>query len=104
MPFAIKRVMDIGRGIKVGMGLVVTHWTPEQLAPLLDDALAASVGEPLPLDAAAGAVLGCPMGIDLHRDHLVEVGFVAGKLVDFAAQLVGTLAGRRAAICCPGPA
>ena len=32
------------------------------------------------------------MRIDLHRNDLVEVGFLAGVLVDFPAQLVGTLA------------
>ena len=85
MPLAIKRVMHIGRGVKVGMGLVVAHGTKEQLAPLLDDALAVPVGEPLPLGAAAGAVLGCPMRIDLHADDLLEVRFVFGLLVDFAA-------------------
>ena len=73
MPLAVKRVVHIGRGVKVGIGLVVAHWTKEQLAPLLDDALAVPVGEPLPLGAASGAVLGCPMGIDLHADDLIEI-------------------------------
>ena len=81
--------MDIDRGIKVGIGLVVTHWTNEQFAPFHREASAALVGEPLPLGAAARAILGCPMGIDLHADDPVEVGFVFGLLIDFAAQLVG---------------
>src|SRR5215469_13899471 len=58
MPLAVKRVMHIGRGVKVGMGLVVTHGTPEQLAPFLDDALAIVVGEPLPLGARAASSIG----------------------------------------------
>src|SRR5215469_6772977 len=49
MPFAIKGAMHMRRAVKVGVGLVVTDRTPEQLAPLLDDALATSGGEPLPL-------------------------------------------------------
>src|SRR5258708_2721420 len=72
------------------MGFVVTHRTPEQLAPFLDDALAASIGEPLPLGAAPRAILTGPMRIDFDRDHSLSVGFVTGVLIDFAAQLVGT--------------
>jgi hypothetical protein len=90
MPFSVKRVMDIDRGIKVGMGLVVTHWTPEELSPFHCDALAALEEEPLSLCAASGAIVGCPMSIDLHRDYSVEIGFVACKLIELAAQLVGT--------------
>jgi hypothetical protein len=85
MPLAIKRVMDIDRGIKVGICLVVTHWTQEQFSPFHCDALAVLVGEPLPLCAASGAILGCPMCIDLHGDGLVEVCFVFCLLIDFAA-------------------
>ena len=88
MPLPIKRAMDINRGIKVGMGFIVTHRTPKQLAPFLDDALAASVGEPLPLGATARAILTGPMWIDLDRDHLLNVGFVFGVFSDLAAQLV----------------
>jgi hypothetical protein len=77
--------MDIDRGIKVGMGLVVTHRTAEQLAPLLDDALAASIGEPLPPGAAARAVLGRPMRIDFDGDNSFDISFVAGMLSDLAA-------------------
>src|SRR5258708_36780636 len=71
------------------MGFIVTHRTPKQLAPLLDDALAASVGEPLPQSAAARAILTGPMWIHLDRDHLLNVRFVFGVLSDLAAQLVG---------------
>jgi len=90
MPFSVKRVMDIDRGIKVGIGLVVTHRTNEQFSPFHCDALAVPGGEPLPLCAASGAILGCPMCIDLHADDLLEVRFVFCLLIDFAAQLVGT--------------
>src|SRR5215472_8401249 len=74
------------------MGFVVTHQTAKQLAPFLNDALAASVGEPLPLGAAARAILTGPMWIDFDRDHLLDVGFVTGILIDLAAQLVGASA------------
>ena len=92
MPLAIKRVMDIDRGVKVGIGLVVTHRTKEEISPFHRYASAVPVGEPLPLGATSGAVLGSPMGIDLHADDLLEVRFVFGLLIDLAAQLVGTLA------------
>ena len=81
--------MHIDRGIKVGMGLVVTHRTKEQFAPFGCDALAVAVGEPLPLGAAARAILGCPVCVDLYADDPAEVRFVFGLLIDFAAQLVG---------------
>src|SRR5260370_21686855 len=77
------------RAVKVGIGLVVTHWTNEQLSPFHRDASACSVGEPLPLAAASRAVLGCPMCIDLHGNDLVEVGFLAGVLLDLSALLIG---------------
>ena len=70
------------------MGFVVTHRTPEQLAPFLDDALAASIGEPLPLGAAARAILTRPMWVDFDGDDLLDVRFVFGVCSDLAAQLV----------------
>ncbi len=57
MPLAIERAMHIHARIEVGIRLVVTHRAPKQLAPLLFDAGAAPVGEPLPLGAASGAIL-----------------------------------------------
>src|SRR6516164_1940553 len=58
MPLAIKRVMDIDRGVKVGIGLVVTLRTNEEISPFNRDALAVPGGEPPPLCATSGAVLG----------------------------------------------
>src|SRR5258708_1840265 len=90
MPLAIKGAMHIHRGVKVGMGFVVTHRTPEQLAPFLGDALAASIGEPLPLGAAARTILRCSMWIDFDGDDALCIGFLSGVLIDFAAHLVRT--------------
>ena len=90
MPFSIKRVMDIDRGIKVGMRLVMTLGTSKQFPPFLHDALAPSVGEPLPQSAASGAVLTGPVWINFDCDDLLDVGFVTGMLSDLAAQLVGS--------------
>ena len=84
--------MDVDRAVKVGMRFKMTHGTIEELSPSLHNALATSVREPLALAAASGAVLGCPMCIDLHGHDLVEVSFLAGVLIDFPAQLVGTSA------------
>lgn len=47
VPFAIKRVMHICRGIKVSMCFVVTHRTAKQFSPLDEDTLAFLVREPL---------------------------------------------------------
>ena len=77
--------MHIHRGIKVGIGFIVTDGTAKQLAPGLFDAFAASIGEPLPLGAASGAILAGPVWIDLDRDDLMEVGLVTGVLIDPAA-------------------
>ena len=85
MPFSVKRVMNIDRCVKVGIGLVVTNRTKEEISPFHCDALAVPVGEPLPLCAASGAILGCPMCIDLHADDLLEVRFGFCLLIDFAA-------------------
>src|SRR5215470_1788887 len=92
MPFAIKRAMYIHRGVVIGIGFIVTDGTEKQFSPLLDNAFAASVGEPLPPGAAPGAIVRGPMGIDLCRDDLMEVGFVTGVPIDLAAQLVRTSA------------
>ncbi len=64
------------------MGFIVTDGTGEQFSLLLGDAFAASVGEPLPLGAAARAVLTRPMRVDFlcrqilhslnHKDSIVE--------------------------------
>jgi hypothetical protein len=85
MPFAIKRAMHIHRGVKVGIGFIVTDGTAKQFPPLRDDALATLGGEPLPQSATPRAILTGPMRIDLYRDDLMEVGFVFGVLSDLAA-------------------
>jgi hypothetical protein len=72
--------MHIHRSIKVGIRFVVTHGTAEQFSPLLDETLAVSVGEPLPLGTAAGAILTGPMRIDFDGDDLVPIGFGSGHL------------------------
>jgi hypothetical protein len=50
MPLAIERALHIHARVEVSMRLVVTHRAPEQLAPLLIDAGAATVGEPVNLN------------------------------------------------------
>src|SRR5215469_13336421 len=92
MPLPIKGVMHIHRGVEIGLRLVATHRTPEQLAPGLFEALAASIGEPLPFGATARAILTGPMWIHLDRDHLLNIGFLFGVFSDLAAQLIGSLA------------
>ena len=88
--FVEKAMMHIHTAVPIGVGFIAAMWAPEQLAPGLFDALAASIGEPLPLGAAARAILTGPMWIDLDRDHLLNVGFVFGVFSDLAAQLVRT--------------
>ena len=85
MPFTIKRAMHIHRAIVIGIGFIVTDGTAKQLSPFLDDALAASIGEPLPLGAAARAILRCSMWIDFDRDDALCIGFLSGVLINFAA-------------------
>ena len=68
----------------VSIGFIVTHRTSEYLAPLFFDPLAIAVREPLPLGTAAGAILGCPMGVHLDRDEPLCVIFVFCVLIDFA--------------------
>ena len=67
MPLVKKRVMHIHAGIEVSVRFIVAHGTSEELSPFRFDALAASVGEPLPLGSAARAILARSVGIDLNR-------------------------------------
>ena len=85
MPLAVKRVMHIGRGIKVSIGFIVTDGTDKQFSPFRDDTLAASVGEPLPLGAASRTILTGPVRIHFDGDDSCDIGFVAGMLVDLAS-------------------
>ncbi len=80
--------MHIHARIEVGIGLILTHRAPEQLAPLRSDALAAPVREPLALGATARAVLRCPVGIDLDGHGTCGVGLVFAVAIDLAAQLI----------------
>jgi len=90
MPLPIKRVMHIHRGVKIGIRLIVTHWTPEQFPPLRFDTFVAKIGQHLPLGAATRAILTGPMWIHLDRDYLLNIGFLFGVFSDLAAQLVRT--------------
>ena len=79
-------MMHIRTAVKVGVSLVVTMRTPEELAPLLTDALACSVGEPLPQLAAATTILAGAMWV--HFDGTggaCRKGLLSGVLIDFAA-------------------
>ncbi len=73
--------------------LVVTHGTKEEFSPFLLDALAAKVGEPLPLGAASRAILRGPMRINFDGDGAAcRVPFVFGLPIDLATQLVRAFA------------
>ncbi len=86
----------------IGIGLVVTHLTREQLAPLLHDAASASEGKPFPLGAAAGAILARAVWIDLDGDHRrASKHFLPRVLPDFAAKLVGHPAVHPPRFACP---
>jgi hypothetical protein len=50
--FLEEAMMPIGAGVEVSIGLIVTAWAPEQLAPFHFDAASSSLGEPLPRTAA----------------------------------------------------
>jgi uncharacterized membrane protein len=85
MPLAIERAMHIHARIEVGIRLVVTHWASEQLAPPRLDALAAKVREPLPLGAAAAAILAGAMRIHLDGHGACGVCLVFAVSIDLAA-------------------
>ncbi|HWZ17789.1 MAG TPA: hypothetical protein VNW73_03240, partial [Ktedonobacteraceae bacterium] len=74
------------------MRLVFALGTSKQLPPFLEDALASSVGEPLPQSATSRAVLTGSVWIDFDRDNLLGVRFVTRMLSDLAAQHVSALA------------
>ncbi len=90
MPRAIKRAMDVDRGVKVSIRLIVTHRAREELPPPLCDATACSVGKPFPLGPAARAVLTSTVRIHLNGSCAAcRIGLVFGAAVDLAAQLIG---------------
>src|SRR5712692_6371375 len=85
-------VMHVDGGVKVGMALVVTNGTKEELAPLARNALACLEREPHALAATPRTILRSAMGIDFDAYHARCIRFFFGKLVDFAFQLVGLFA------------
>src|SRR5436190_6130648 len=89
MPFAIERVMHIYARIEVSMCLILTHRTCEQLAPLLVEAFATAIGEPLPPRAASRAVLACAVWIHFDSHVASSICLVFAVTIDLAAQVVG---------------
>ena len=92
MKLAKEAVMHVDRGVKVGMGLVVTHRTKEELAPFAWNALACLGREPHALAATPRTILRRAMGIDFDAYHARCIRFFFRELVDFAFQLVGLFA------------
>ncbi len=64
MKLVPKTVMDIDAGVEVGMALVVTNGTPEELAPFASDPLACHQAEPQPFGSTTGTILTGAMRID----------------------------------------
>ena len=64
MKLAVKTVMHITGGVKVGMALVVTHGTKEELASFGRDPLPCHRAEPQPFGSTAGTILRGAMRID----------------------------------------
>ena len=89
MPLTIERVMHIHTRVEIGMNLIVTHRAFEQLAPLLVEAFAAAVGEPLTPRAASRAVLACPVRIHLNGHCASRISLVSAVAIDLATQVVG---------------
>ena len=92
MKLAKEAVMHVDRGVKVGMGLVVTPRTKEELAPFAWNALACLGREPHALAATPRTILRRAMGIDFHAHYTNGIRFLFGELIDFAFQLVGLFA------------
>jgi hypothetical protein len=69
MKLAKEAVMHVDRGVKVGMGLVVTPRTKEELAPFAWNALACLGREPHALAATPRTLLRRAMGIDFDAHH-----------------------------------
>jgi hypothetical protein len=92
MKLAQEAVMHVDRGVKVGMALVVTPRTKEELAPFAWNALACLGREPHALAATLPTLLRRAMGIDFDADHARRIRFFLRELVDFAFQLVGLCA------------
>ncbi len=82
-------MMHIHARIEVGMRLKVTHRTSKQLAPLLVEAFAPAIGEPLPPRAASRAVLACAVRIHFDSHGASSICLFSAVAIDFAAQVVG---------------
>lgn len=92
MKLAKEAVMHVDRGVKVGMGLVVTPRTKEELAPFAWNALACLGREPHALAATLRTIVRRAMGIDFDAYHARCIRFFFREVVDFAFQLVGLFA------------
>ena len=89
MKLAVKTVMHIAGGIKVGLVLVVAKGAKEELSPFSCDPLACLVCEPHALAATPRTVLRSAVGIDFDADHRCCIRFFFRELVDFACELIG---------------
>ena len=69
MKLAEKAAMHIHRSVKVGMALVVTNGTREELAPFAYDPLSCQQAEPHPFGSTTGTILRCAMRIDFDTYH-----------------------------------
>ncbi len=87
-----KAMMHIYAGVTIRVGFIATMRAAEQFAPFLYDALAITEGEPLPLEAAARALLTGAMRIDFDGDDLLDKGFLTRFLIDLATQVIRLLA------------
>src|SRR6266446_4064782 len=99
--FAEEAMMHIHAAVPVSVHFIATMRTPEQFPPLHSDALALLEGEPLPQVSTARAILTGPMRVDFDGDGALREGFLAGVLVDLAAQLVCPLAVHAPRFACP---
>jgi hypothetical protein len=99
--FVEKAMMHIYAGVPIRIGFIAAMWAPEQLAPGRFDALAASVGEPLPLEAAARALLAGTMRVDFDGHDSLHKGFLTGLLIDLATQVIRLFAVHAPRLACP---
>ncbi len=99
--FVEKAMMHIHAGVPICVGFIAAMWAPEQLSPGRFDALAASVGEPLPLEAAARALLAGAMRVDFDGHDSCDKGFLTGLLIDLATQVIRLFAVHAPRLACP---
>ena len=85
MQFLKEAVMHVDAGVEVRLGFVVAHRAREELAPTRFHPPPGAQGEPLPLRAAAGTILRCAMGIDLHGDGADREGLLSPESIDLPA-------------------